>query len=99
MAHLRTVREALDGSRTRLFYTLEVSDRVERWTARTQAIYEQMHALDPLTDGRLVVWGNELLASLRPGSEPRQEHEAGAAVATPTPARRSGTSPRPAGPP
>jgi hypothetical protein len=79
---LPTVRQALRGTATRLFYTLEISDAVERWMARTEAIHAQIEALDPLADGRLLVWANEVVSALPPAPAGARRVRAGRAAVT-----------------
>ncbi|HLJ60597.1 MAG TPA: hypothetical protein VKZ50_12805 [bacterium] len=60
--NLATVRAALTGTGTRILYTVELMDSVERWTAEAPSTSRQMVALDPLADGRFLVWANDLFA-------------------------------------
>jgi hypothetical protein len=61
-ANLVTVRGALAGTATRLFYTVELGDSVERWNAQPAKTQRAVDALDPLADGRFLVWANDLMA-------------------------------------
>jgi hypothetical protein len=63
--NLVTVKAALAGTQTRMFYTLELGDSVERWRAEPEGTRAQMDALDRLTDGRFLVWGNDIIARVR----------------------------------
>lgn len=60
--NLATVRAALAGTGTRILYTVELRDSVERWAAEAPSTRRQMAALDPLADGRFLVWANDLFA-------------------------------------
>jgi hypothetical protein len=80
---LATVRAALAGTGTRVLYTLELGDSVERWTAEARATRRQLTALDPLADGRFLVWANDLLA----------RRWAGTAAPMGTPARQAANTP------
>ena len=62
--NMQEVRGILWGTRTMHFYTLELGDTVEGWHARHETTRWQMKILDPIADGRLLVWANELLAGL-----------------------------------
>jgi hypothetical protein len=67
--NIATVRAALAGTGTKVVYTLELGDSVERWWADPAATMEQMTALDPLSRGRFLVWANDLVARLSPAPE------------------------------
>jgi len=60
--NLMTVRDALAGTDVKVLYTLELGDSVERWRAAPDRTRAQMAALDPLADGRFLVWGNDIIA-------------------------------------
>lgn len=62
--NITTVTAALAASGTRVLYTLELGDSVERWWADPRRTVEQMDALDPLAGGRFLVWANDLVAQL-----------------------------------
>jgi hypothetical protein len=66
--NLATVTAALAGTNTRVLYTLELGDSVERWWADPRRTLEQMGALDPLAGGRFLVWANDLVAQLSPAA-------------------------------
>ena len=60
--NLMTVRDALAGTDVKVLYTVELGDSVERWRAAPDRTRAQMAALDPLADGRFLVWGNDIIA-------------------------------------
>lgn len=60
--NLTTVRTALKGTAAQVFYTLEIGDSVERWRAEPALTRKQAGTLDPLADGRFLVWANDVLA-------------------------------------
>jgi hypothetical protein len=62
IANVSTVKSALAGTRARVFYTVELGDSVERWPVDAERTREQMAKLDPLADGRFLVWANDVLA-------------------------------------
>jgi len=62
--NLATVRSAAAGTGLRVLYTVELGDSVERWSADPARTAEQMTALDPLADGRFLVWANDPVAQL-----------------------------------
>jgi len=61
-SNLASVRSALHGTAARVLYTVELGDSIERWTARPQETRRACDALDPLADGRFLVWANDLFA-------------------------------------
>ena len=61
--NIATVTAAVAGTGTRVLYTVELGDSVERWWADPAATVEQMRALDPLAGGRFLVWANDLVAA------------------------------------
>jgi hypothetical protein len=60
--NLATVTSALAGTNARVFYTVELGDSVERWPVAPVRTEEQMNTLDSLSDGRFLVWANDVLA-------------------------------------
>ncbi|HLW46549.1 MAG TPA: hypothetical protein VKW09_02140 [bacterium] len=68
LRNLPTVTAALAGTNTRVLYTLELGDSVERWWADPRRTMEQMTSLDPLAGGRFLVWANDLIAQLSPAA-------------------------------
>jgi len=60
--HLGAVRAALEGTAARILYTLEIGDSVERWRAEPALTRKQAETLDPLADGRFLVWANDVFA-------------------------------------
>ncbi len=62
ITNLSTVRSALAGTRARVCYTVELGDSIERWPVDAERTREQMKKLDPLADGRVLVWANDVLA-------------------------------------
>jgi hypothetical protein len=68
LRNLPTVTAALAGTKTRVLYTLELGDSVERWWAAPGRTLEQMSAVDPLAGGRFLVWANDLVAQLSPAA-------------------------------
>ncbi len=54
MRNLATVKAALADTHEQLFSTLELGDSVEKWAAQ----------LDPIADGRFLVWANDLFAQV-----------------------------------
>ncbi len=64
VANLSTVKSALAGTHGQILYTLELGDSVERWPIEPERTREQMEKLDPLVDGRFLVWANDVLAQL-----------------------------------
>jgi len=60
--NISTVTSAVAGSGTRVLYTLELGDSVERWWADPARTRGQMTRLDPLAGGRFLVWANDLVA-------------------------------------
>jgi len=64
--NLRTVKKALAGTGTKVLYTLELGDSVEKWWADQEKTRKQVERLDPLADGRFLVWANDLFAGLEP---------------------------------
>jgi hypothetical protein len=65
ITNLPTVMAALVGTNTRVFYTLELGDSLERWRAEPGQTKDQMDALDRLSEGRFLVWANDIIAQLR----------------------------------
>jgi hypothetical protein len=63
--NLKTVKSALHGTDTKVFYSVELGDSVEKWWAEPEKTKRQMEKLDPLADGRFLVWANDLFAGLR----------------------------------
>jgi hypothetical protein len=62
-----SVRECLKGTKTGLYYTLEYGDSVEGWRPAHSSVRGQMktfclEANSHLADGKLIVWGNDLLS-------------------------------------
>ena len=66
VSNLTTVRDALRGTASRLLYTVELGDSIERWVARPAQTRRATEALDPLADGRFLVWANDVFAQLPP---------------------------------
>lgn len=64
-SNLATVKSALAGTPAHVFYTVELGDSVEKWPVAPARTEEQMDALDRLSDGRFLVWANDVLAALR----------------------------------
>lgn len=64
--NLATVKAAVSGTRAQLIYTLELNDSVEGWAADPGGPEAQAAALDPMADGRLLVWANDVLAEAGP---------------------------------
>jgi hypothetical protein len=62
-ANLATVRDAVRGTAARVFYTVELGDSVERWKVRADATRRECSALDPLANGRFLVWANDMFAA------------------------------------
>ncbi len=62
-ANLSTVVSATAGTPLRVLYTLELGDSVERWPVDPARTQEQMSMLDPLADGRFLVWANDVIAA------------------------------------
>jgi hypothetical protein len=62
VSNLTTVTSALAGTPVRVLYTLELGDSVERWPVEPERTQEQMEKLDPLADGRFLVWANDVIA-------------------------------------
>lgn len=60
--NLKTVKAALEGTTTKLLYTVELGDRVEGWAAQKEKTYLQIESHDPFADGRFFVWANDLLS-------------------------------------
>ena len=63
--NLLTIKTALAGTNTHVLYTLELGDSVERWRADPRQTATQRDTLDPLADGRFLVWANDIIACLR----------------------------------
>lgn len=72
--NLTSVRADLKGTATRLLYTLEIGDSVERWSAEPERTLRQADTLEPLSDGRFLVWANDVIA--RAGDSPRRRRAA-----------------------
>jgi hypothetical protein len=68
LRNLPTVIAALAGTNTKVLYTVELGDSVERWWADPRRTLEQMAVLDPLAAGRFLVWANDLVAQLSPAA-------------------------------
>ena len=64
-ANLTAVISGLAGTRTRVLYTVELGDSVERWPVAPERTREQMETLDPRAGGRFLVWANDVLAQAR----------------------------------
>jgi len=62
-ANLASVRAALRDTPTRILYTAELGDSVERWNVPPDATRREYAALDPLADGRFLVWANDVFAA------------------------------------
>lgn len=62
VAHITSVRAALMGPPPQVLYTLEIGDSIERWQAEPAPMRAQMTTLDPLSDGRFLVWANDVFA-------------------------------------
>ena len=60
--NIATVTAAVLGTGTRVLYTVELGDSVERWWGEPRRTVEQMAALDPLAGGRFLVWANDAVA-------------------------------------
>ncbi|MDP2909618.1 MAG: hypothetical protein Q8N69_00920 [bacterium] len=66
MVNMATVETNLSGTPTQLYYSLEMGDSVEGWHPLHRTTRRQMKILDPIADGRLLVWANELFANFTP---------------------------------
>lgn len=64
LQNIQTVTAAVAGAATRVLYTLELGDSVERWWAKPGDTMEQLTVLDPFAGGRFLVWANDLIAQL-----------------------------------
>ena len=64
MRNIPTVTAAIAGTDSRVLYTLELGDSVERWWADPARTAAQINALDRLAGGRFLVWANDLVARL-----------------------------------
>jgi hypothetical protein len=64
LINIKTVRKALAGTKTKILYTVELGDSVEQWWGNPDRTAKQIELLDPLSDGRFLVWGNDLFAAL-----------------------------------
>jgi hypothetical protein len=64
------VNAVLASTGTRVLYTLELGDSVERWWADSRRTLEQMTALDPMAGGRFLVWANHPVAQAAPVASP-----------------------------
>jgi len=77
LRNIATVAASVAGTQTRVLYTLELGDSVERWSAEPRVTMAQLAALDPLAGGRFLVWANDLIAQVGPaavcGREPAAE--------------------------
>lgn len=62
--NLRSVKKALAGTDCKVLYSLELGDSVEKWWADPKKTKKQMEKLDPISDGRFLVWANDLFAQL-----------------------------------
>jgi len=62
--NLATIKSALAGTNAQVFYTVELGDSVEKWPVAPGRTEEQMAKLDTLSDGRFLVWANDVLARL-----------------------------------
>ena len=62
--NLTSVKKALAGTATKVLYTVELGDVVEGWSADPAKTRRAMEVLDPLADGRFLVWANDLIARL-----------------------------------
>jgi hypothetical protein len=63
-ANFLSVKSAIRESTTRLFYSLEMGDSREGWRPSWECTRTQMNVFRDYADGKLIVWGNELVASL-----------------------------------
>lgn len=61
--NLGSVKKALKDTDTKVIYTLELGDSVEKWWADPEKTKKQMERLDPLSDGRFLVWANDLISA------------------------------------
>jgi hypothetical protein len=62
--NLATIAPVLSGIHTRVLYTVELGDSVEKWAASPEATQHQIARLDPMAGGRFLVWANDLFAHL-----------------------------------
>jgi len=62
--NLRTVKKALRDTKTKVLYSLELGDSVEKWWAEPQKTKKQMERLDCLADGRFLVWANDIFGNV-----------------------------------
>lgn len=76
VGNIATVTAAVAGTGTRVLYTVELGDSIERWWAEPRRTIEQMTALDPRAGGRFLVWANDVVARLGP---PIMNRDSGAA--------------------
>jgi len=60
--NLATVKEALAGTHTQVFHTVELGDSVEKWVADPEKTFRLMAQLAPLAGGRFLVWANDVFA-------------------------------------
>lgn len=75
--NLAAVKTLLSGTGTRVFYTLELSDSVEGWVAAPEGPARQAAALDPIADGRFLVWANDVFAATGGRFKPSTEAKSG----------------------
>jgi len=57
----KTVKQALENTKTLFYYSLELEDTAEKWWAPHEAIKKQMGRFS-IADGKFLVWGNETMA-------------------------------------
>lgn len=60
--HLKRITNLLRGTRTKVLYTLELGDSVEKWHAPRDATLQQQQEFDQIAGGKMLVWANDIFA-------------------------------------
>ncbi|MFN7088680.1 MAG: hypothetical protein ACK4NX_02605, partial [Candidatus Paceibacteria bacterium] len=63
--NLASIKKALSGTNTKILYSLELNDSVEGWRGELQKTRKQAKLHDPISDGRFLVWANDLFAQIK----------------------------------
>ena len=64
LANFKSVKQEMKDTDTKLYYSLELGDSVEGWWPKHKTTCAQIEAFTSIADGKLLVWGNELISSL-----------------------------------
>lgn len=64
MLNSSSVKRGLSRTNTRFYYSLELGDSVEGWRPTWKATRSQMQLFQKKADGKLLVWGNDVISRL-----------------------------------